>query len=77
MGPWSGSLVPRWGNLTGVRVKPSKVSESQTQRAGVCSKVRIVGRAPSKGVGDKPQIHSNLIFELASFLKGEEQRGWD
>ena len=44
---------------------------------GICSKVRIYCRAPIKGVGDKPQIHSNLIFELGAFLNGEEQRGWD
>lgn len=32
-----------------------------------------------QGMGDKPQIHSNLVFELGFFffLKGEEQRGWN
>ena len=37
--------------------------------AGVCSKVRTSCRAPSKGVGDKPQIHSNLVFELGVILR--------
>ena len=36
--------------------------ENQTLTAGVCSKVRVYWRAPSKGVGDKPQIHCHLVF---------------
>ena len=39
-------------------------AESQTLTSGVCSKERIYCRALSKEVGDKPQIHSNLIFEF-------------
>ena len=32
----------------------------------------------SKRVEDKPQIHSNLVFELGFFFfKGEGQRGWN
>lgn len=44
-------------------------TESQTLTADVCNKVRVYCRVPSKGVGDKPQICSNLAFELGVFLK--------
>ena len=55
-------------------------SQKAKLTAGVRSRVRIYYRAPSKGVGDKPQIHSNLVFELGVFclfFKGEDQRDWD
>ena len=48
-------------------------AESQTLTAGVCSKVRICYRVPCKGVGDKPQVRSNLAFELGIFLKGKSK----
>lgn len=46
-------------------------AESQTLRAGVSSKVRVYCRAPHKGKGDKPQIHSHLVFELGITYKGK------
>ena len=30
---------------------------------------RVYCRVPSKGVGYKPQVHSNLVFELGGFYK--------
>ena len=39
-------------------------TEIETLTAGVCIKVRIYGRVPGMRVGDKPEIHSNLVFEL-------------
>lgn len=49
-------------------------AEIQTLPVGVCSKVR----RPSKGLGDKSHIHSNLVSELILFFfsKGEGPRGW-
>lgn len=38
-------------------------TESQTLMAGVCSKARVYCWVPSKGVGDKSWIHSELVFE--------------
>ena len=35
-------------------------------------KYSIYCRAPSKGVGDKPQVHSNLVFELRVFKGGDQ-----
>ena len=56
-GQWS-----RW-EMMGPECNRAKCSrahgtESQTLTAGVCVKVRVYCRAPSKGVGDEPQIHS-------------------
>ena len=31
-------------------------------------------RAPSKGVGDKPQIQSILVFDLGGFFKGKNKK---
>lgn len=36
-------------------------------------KYSVYCRVPSKGVGDKPQIHSNLVFELGGFFKGKNK----
>ena len=43
-------------------------AESQAVTTGVCSKVRIYCRAPSKGMADKPRIHSNLVCVLKGFV---------
>ena len=32
------------------------------------AKSEFICRSPSKGVGDKSQIHSNLVFELGGYL---------
>ena len=62
-----------WGAFpTREELKPSKGSgacgtENPTLTEGVCSKVRIYCRAPNKGIGDKPQIYSNLVFEWGFF----------
>ena len=83
---WSGSLEPRWTpgsgweNLTGVGVKPSKGlacprhgkpntdSWSLQQSKGL-----LQGAKQGSGVGGKPQIHSNLVFELGGFLNGKHK----
>lgn len=36
-------------------------------------KYSVFCKAPSKGVGDKSQIHSNLVFEFGPFLKGKNK----
>ena len=68
-----------WGAFpTREELKPSKGSgacgtENPTLTEGVCSEVRIYCRAPNKGIGDKPQIYSNLVFEWG-FFKKEQNR---
>ena len=37
------------------------------------AKLRAYCRVSIKGVGDKPQIHSNLVFEFGVFLKGKNK----
>ena len=71
--PWPTSLgpVPFAILHPGVLI-PSKGpcvqdAENQTLSVDVCSKERVYFRPPSKGVGDKYQIHSNLVFELGVF----------
>ena len=48
-------------------------AESPILTAEICSKLTIYCRAPSKGMGDMPQIHHNLLFELGVFLKGKKK----
>ena len=42
--------------------------------ARVCSGIRVYCKAPSKEVGDKSQIHSNLVFELEVFYRRERTK---
>ena len=71
-------VIKSWFGDMGLSVTKHKGScasgtESQTLTVGVPCKVRVYCRAPSKGVGEKPQIHSNLVVEFGVF-KGEEKR---
>lgn len=40
-------------------------------------KYSVFCKAPSKGVGDKSQIHSNLVFEFGPLLKGKNKEAGD
>ena len=55
----------------GACVSRPKKPDSDSHK--VCSKVRIYCSTPSKGVGNKPQAHSNLVFELGFFFLKRER----
>lgn len=43
--------------------------QSQTLTVGlVCGKVKTYCQTPRRGVGDKPQIYPNLVFEFGGFV---------
>ena len=71
--PWPTSLgpvpfaIPHPGVLIPSKGSCVQDAENQTLSVDICSKGRVYFRPPSKGVGDKSQIHSNLVYELGCF----------
>ena len=81
--PWPTSLgpvpfaIPHPGVLIPSKGSCVQDAENQTLSVDICSKGRVYFRPPSKGVGDKSQIHSNLVYELGCFYRRRTKKlGW-